>query len=148
LPAAGELVMAEHLLLTIGGCAANAAVSLGKMGVKATVVGRVGNDTFGKVVADMLRGHGVKADGIPFSSTADTSQTLIVNVKGHDRRFIHTFGANAEFSAKDISLEILGDKRVLYLGGYLIMPKMVQEELVPVFAAARRSGIHTVLDVA
>ena len=30
LPAAGELVMAERILLTIGGCAANVAVDLGR----------------------------------------------------------------------------------------------------------------------
>ena len=32
LPAAGELVLADQLLLTIGGCAANVAVDLVKMG--------------------------------------------------------------------------------------------------------------------
>ena len=58
LPAAGELVMAERLLLTIGGCAANAAVDLSKMGVRASVVGRVGSDVFGRVVTDMLREQG------------------------------------------------------------------------------------------
>ena len=38
--------------------------------------------------------------------------------------------------------------KVLYLGGYLLMPRVVQEELVPVFAAARQGGAKTVLDVA
>src|SRR5579862_8885128 len=59
LPAAGELVLADQLLLTIGGCAANVAVDLGKLGVNAAVVGRVGSDVFGRVVADMLRERGV-----------------------------------------------------------------------------------------
>src|SRR5205809_4585302 len=102
LPAAGELVMADNMLLTIGGCAANAAVDLAKMGVRAAVVGRVGADIFGKVVTEMLRTAGVDVSAITTSRTADTSQTLIVNVQGEDRRFIHTFGANAEFSAADI----------------------------------------------
>ena len=39
------------------------------------------------------------------SSASDTSQTLIINVAGQDRRFIHTFGTNAEFCAADIPLE-------------------------------------------
>ena len=33
------------------------------------------------------------------SAASDTSQTLIVNVAGQDRRFIHTFGANGDFRA-------------------------------------------------
>src|SRR6516164_6539692 len=102
LPAAGELVMAERLLLTIGGCAANAAVDLAKMEVRAAVVGRVGGDVFGRVVADLLRGHGVDVSAVAVSPGVDTSQTLIVNVAGQDRRFIHTFGANAAFRAFDV----------------------------------------------
>jgi sugar/nucleoside kinase (ribokinase family) len=148
LPAAGELVMAERMILAIGGCAANAAVDLVKMGVGATVVGRVGGDVFGRIVCDLLREHGVDVSGIGISHQAETSQTMIVNVAGQDRRFIHTFGANADFRATDIPLDTLSRYRVLYLGGYLLMPGVVQDELVPVFAAARRAGLRTVLDVA
>ena len=80
IPAAGHLVMAEHMLLTIGGCAANAAVDLVKMGERAAVAGRVGGDVFGRVVADMLREYGVDVSAMKVSPDADTSQTLIVNV--------------------------------------------------------------------
>jgi sugar/nucleoside kinase (ribokinase family) len=148
LPAAGELVMADRLLLTIGGCAANAAVDLVKMGVRAAVVGRVGGDIFGRIVADMLREHGVDVSAVSTSPAADTSQTLIVNVVGQDRRFIHTFGANADFSAADIPMDRVACCRVLYLGGYLLMPNVRQEELAETFAAARKAGAKTVLDVA
>src|SRR5262249_40622700 len=144
-PAAGELVMAERMLLTIGGCAANAAVDLGKMGVRAAVVGRVGGDIFGRVVAEMLRGHGVDVSALQVSPEVDTSQTLIVNVAGQDRRFIHTFGANAVFSAADIPRPLPKHCRVLYLGGYLVMPQVRQDELASVFAAARQSRVKTAL---
>src|SRR5438132_13126711 len=76
LPAAGELVMADRLLLTIGGCAANTAVDLVKMEVRAAVVGRVGGDIFGRIVADMLREHGVDVSAVTVNPPADTSQTL------------------------------------------------------------------------
>jgi sugar/nucleoside kinase (ribokinase family) len=148
LPRAGELVMAERLILTIGGCAANAAVDLVKMGVRSAVVGRVGGDTFGKVVADMLREAGVDVAAVSVTPAADTSQTLIVNVASQDRRFIHTFGANAEFSANDIPLDRVKRCRALYLGGYLLMPNVRQTELIAVFAAAREAGAATILDVA
>jgi sugar/nucleoside kinase (ribokinase family) len=148
LPAAGELVMADQLLLTIGGCAANTAVDLVKMGVSAAVVGRVGGDLFGRIVADLLHQQGVDVSALTVSPGADTSQTLIINVAGQDRRFIHTFGANGEFSAADIPLDQVKRCRVLYLGGYLLMPRVRQDDLIPVFAAARQAGARTVLDVA
>src|SRR5262245_4436024 len=125
LPAAGELVMTDKMLLAIGGCAANAAVDLTKLGVAVAVVGRVGDDAFGRMVGDMLRQQGVDTSAILTTANADTSQTLIVNVAGQDRRFIHTFGANAVFSAADIPLELVRRCRVLYLGGYLVMPRIV-----------------------
>ena len=136
-PAAGELVMADGMILTSGGCAANAAVDLVKMGVRAAVVGRVGADLFGRIVSDMLRESGVDASLIMATPGIDTSQTMIVNVAGEDRRFIHTFGANARFSAADIPLDQVNSCKILYLGGYLLMPDLKQEELVPVFAQAR-----------
>jgi sugar/nucleoside kinase (ribokinase family) len=147
LPAAGELVMTERMLLTIGGCAANAAVDLAKMGVRAAVVGRVGDDAFGRIVAELLREQGIDVSALKVSAGADTSQTLIVNVVGQDRRFIHTFGANALFRAADIPLDRVTRCRVLYLGGYLVMPGIQEDELVPVFAAARAVGARTVVDV-
>jgi len=147
LPVAGELVMADSMLLTIGGCAANAAVDLVKMGVRAAVVGRVGNDVFGRIVGDMLRDQGVDTSALQVTPDADTSQTLIVNVAGEDRRFIHTFGANRRFQASDIPVALLDHCRVLYLGGYLVMPNILQHEVADVFAAAQRKGVRTVLDV-
>jgi sugar/nucleoside kinase (ribokinase family) len=146
LPAAGELVLADQLVLTIGGCAANVAVDLVKLGVPARVAGCVGDDVFGRVVADMLRDRQVDVSGLRIRAGMSTSQTLIVNVAGQDRRFIHTFGANAAFEAGDIPLDG-PDGGVLYLGGYLLMDRLRPADLAGVFARARQKGMKTVLDV-
>lgn len=145
LPAAGELVLADQLILTIGGCAANVAVDLVKLGVPATVVGCVGDDVFGRVVADMLRERHVDVSGLRVRPGQSTSQTLIVNVQGQDRRFIHTFGANADFGPDDIPAD--ADCRVLYLGGYFIMERLRPDALAAVLARAQARGVRTVLDV-
>src|SRR4051794_8142535 len=101
-PAPGELIMADQLLLTIGGCAANAAVDLSKMGVPTAVAGRVGGDIFGRVVTEMLREEGVAVDSVRVTPDVQTSQTLLVSGAGQDRRFTHPFGANGSFRAGDI----------------------------------------------
>ncbi len=147
MPEAGELVLADKLLLTIGGCAANVAVDLAKLGAAAAAAGLVGADVFGRVVADMLRNHGVDVSAVGTARGQDTSQTMIVNVAGQDRRFIHTFGANAVFTASHIPAERAARCKVLYLGGYLLMNDVHPQELRDVFAAARRGGAKTVLDV-
>src|SRR5438105_5885547 len=75
LPGPGELVLADQLLLTIGGCAANVAVDLVKLGGSAAVAGRVGGDVFGKVVAGMLGQPGVAGSPLRVSRGLDPSKT-------------------------------------------------------------------------
>jgi sugar/nucleoside kinase (ribokinase family) len=143
LPAAGELVTAERLLLTLGGCAANTAVDLAKMGVRSAVAGRVGDDLLGRVVADMLTDSGVDTTSLRSIPGTATSQTLIVNVAGQDRRYIHTFGANAGFRAEDIPKT----GSILYVGGFLLMSELTGTSLAPVFRSCHEIGIRTFLDV-
>src|SRR5262249_43843216 len=76
-----------------------------------------------------------------------TSQTLIINVAGQDRRFIHTFGANAGFRAADIARDQLAAAKVLYVGGFLVMTALTGIELAEVFTQARQQGVKTFLDV-
>jgi sugar/nucleoside kinase (ribokinase family) len=140
LPAAGELVPTDKMVLNIGGCASNAAVVLAKLGITATVCGKVGNDFFGKFVTETLIGYGIDCSAVAVDPDLPTSQTLIVNVKGQDRRFIHSFGANGALRAEDLDKILDDPPRVLYVGGYLIMPGLD--------ARARRAGTITLLDVA
>ncbi len=148
LPKAGELIAAERMVLSLGGSAANTAVDLAKMGVNAAVAGRIGGDPFGRIVAELLRGEEVDVTSLQIRADDDTGQTLIVNVRGEDRRFITSFGANAKFSAADIPLDRVKNCRVFYLGGYLLLPQLKQDAVVELFAAARHAGAKTVLDVA
>lgn len=147
LPKAGELVLADDLPLAIGGCAANAAIDLARLGVNVDVVGCVGDDPFGQFIADTLRDHGARASGLRRLADRPTSGTLIINVKGEDRRFIHNIGANGGFQASDIKPELVRQAKVLYIGGYLLMPALRPDELASVFRDARAADVKTVLDI-
>jgi sugar/nucleoside kinase (ribokinase family) len=147
LPAAGELVAADELVLNIGGCASNAAVDLARLGVRAAVCGKVGDDPFGRFVAETLVAHGVDVAALGIDPDRATSQTLIVNVRGEDRRFIHSFGANRGLVAADLDPALEPPPRVLYVGGYLILPGLDAWALAERFARVRRLGTLTVLDV-
>ena len=147
MPDAGELVQADELILNIGGCASNAAMTLARLGVRSSICGKVGNDVFGKFVADTLERAGVNVESLGVSNVHATSQTLIVNVKGQDRRFIHSFGANKSLTAADLDPLLAREPKVVYVGGFLILPGLEAEALAERFARARRSGTWTVLDV-
>jgi sugar/nucleoside kinase (ribokinase family) len=140
--------MADDLVLNIGGCASNAAVDLAKLGVRSAVCGKVGNDMFGRFVAETLQAHGVDVRHLGVDPSQATSQTLIVNVKGEDRRFIHSFGANRGLTAEDLDPALVRTPRILYLGGYLVLPGLDADALAERFRRARAAGTFVMLDVA
>lgn len=147
LPAAGELRATEDFVVDTGGCAANTATCLARLGVPTAVAGKVGTDLFGDFIARDLQAKGVETSGIQRTGAFGTSKTVILPVIGEDRRFIHTFGANADFRVSDIDRTLLSQVRLLCVGGYLIMPGFAQAELADLFRAARARGVKTVLDV-
>src|SRR5689334_15047520 len=147
LPQAGELVLTDELRLSTGGCASNAAVDLVRVGHEVDIVGSVGDDAFGRFIIDRLNHDGVGTSLIKTLPDVGTSGTMIVNVRGEDRRFIHTLGANAHFRASDIPWNEVRRAEVLYVGGYLLMSALDGRELGDVFRQARAAGVQTVLDV-
>jgi sugar/nucleoside kinase (ribokinase family) len=76
-----------------------------------------------------------------------TSSTLVINVKGEDRRFIHATGANAVFTGAEITPELVQAARILYLGGFFLMPNLIVDRVAELFRSARAAGVRTVLDV-
>ncbi len=147
-PDAGGLVLCDRLPLSIGGCASNVAIDLRRLGIDVGVVGCVGRDFFGRFVIETLQAAGVDIRDIRELPTAETSATLIINVQGEDRRFIHSRGANAQFAASHIPRDRVREAKVLYVGGYLLMSALEPEALAGLFREARASGARTVLDVA
>jgi sugar/nucleoside kinase (ribokinase family) len=147
LPTAGELLVSGDFLLEAGGCAANVAVVLSKLGVGSRVVGRVGRDAFGDFVCAALAGHGIDVSFIGRSDTIGTSKTVILPVAGEDRRYIHTLGANADLTARDFGPGAMSGVDVVYLGGYLVLPGLPPGAVTALFESAHRAGARTMLDV-
>jgi sugar/nucleoside kinase (ribokinase family) len=147
LPPSGGLVSTPRTQLTIGGCGANVAVDLVKLGVTASYVGCVGDDVLGRFCRDELQAAGVNCEGLGVSRTSQTATTLVINVQGEDRRFIHAPGANAELTGREISEAMLSMCRVVYVGGIGMNPALSGENVAELFSRARSAGVGTVLDV-
>jgi sugar/nucleoside kinase (ribokinase family) len=147
LPHGGELLSVGPIPTKIGGCAANVAVDLAKQGVAVDICGCVGKDSYAEVVLQSMESAGVGCEQIHRVGTHDTSKTVILLVKGEDRRFLHNFGANSVFSVGHINREWLDGLKVFYLGGLCVMPSVKTDELVELLAYCRNRGITTVVDV-
>lgn len=147
LPTAGELALIDRYLLSAGGCAANTAAALRRLGRKPGVLGKVGDDLLGDFVVQDLRRLSIDASFVKKTSAHPTSCTFILNVRGEDRRYIHCSGANLDFSLADVDKAAFDGARALYVGGYLAMPAFRPEHLVELFRRAKQQGLLTALDV-
>ena len=147
LPEQGELMLVDSIVLSTGGCAANTAAALSRLGKKTGVVGKVGSDVFGRFIIEDLKSKSIDVSRIAMSTARDTSKTIILPVVGDDRRYLHLIGANAEFCLDDIDLSSINTARALYVGGYLGMPGFGFEDLKTVLDHAKRNGLFTALDV-
>jgi sugar/nucleoside kinase (ribokinase family) len=147
LPRAGELLAVDRTPLKAGGCASNVAVNLVKQGIAAEICGCVGADAPAEAVLQMLGSAGVDCGQVRRLDSHPTSQTIILLVEGEDRRFIHSFGANAAFNVGQIRREWIDGLKVFYLGGLFVMPAIRTEELAELLRYCRQRGITTVVDV-
>lgn len=147
LPEPGELTTTSGFAMSVGGCAANTAVALRILGREVSVAGKVGTDMFGDFIISELARHGIGVEQIRRTAALSTSRTIVFNVEGEDRRYLHCIGANADLTLGDVDRSILDNAEVFYLGGYLALPSLTAQDAAALFCEAKRRGITTVLDV-
>lgn len=146
IPRAGTLLETSAISLSIGGCAANVAADLSRLGCAAGVAGAIGRDRMGRIVRDLLEETGVDCSALVELPGYQTSETLVVNVQGEDRRYIHCVGASAGYDGSLVTEQELRGIRALYVGGFLL-GALRPEEVTRMFRLARAQGIRTVLDI-
>ena len=147
-PGRGKLVLTERMTLNMGGCTANAAVGMTRLGLKVGVIGKVGKDGLGSFVVRALEEEGVNTEGIREDEEAGTSATMVMVHPGGERSFIHYTGANGRLREEDVDFGLVKDAKVLGIGGVFLMPGFDGPPLARVVARGKEMGAITVLDTA
>ena len=147
MPGQGVLIKTDRIEFSIGGCPANVAVDMARIGLKSGISGRVGSDLFGREVRNLLNEAGVETSQLETSELTPTSTTFVLNVAAEDRRFIHCVGANAEYDGTHVTEEAIRDAKMLFVGGFCLMDSLTPERTVRLFRIARDHKVHTALNV-
>jgi sugar/nucleoside kinase (ribokinase family) len=148
LPDQGQLLAVDDMPAYSGGCAANVAIDLAKQSVLVDVAGCVGDDPSAHLLTEALTKSRVGCEHIVRAPNCLTSKTVILLVEGQDRRYIHSFGANAAFTVDHIRRDWVAGLRVFYLGGLFLMPSFRTAEFLGLLKFCRDKGVVTVVDVA
>ncbi len=145
---AGETIIGNGFSTAPGGKGANQAVQAARLGADVTMIGRVGNDDFGKALIRSVAQSGVNTeyiritDGVP-TGVADIQ--IQKNDKGTENRIVIVPGTNHKNTVEDVAF--LKDRITDY--DIVIMQHEIPQEVnCAVAAYAKAAGVPVMLNPA
>lgn len=110
----GYPTMAAHP----GGAPANFLAALTKFGYKTALLGKVGNDAFGKMLTNTLEKAGINKDGIVVDPSVFTTLAFVTLDESGDREFSFARkpGADTCITFDEINKELLDETKVFHFG--------------------------------
>ena len=144
----GRLIHMDAADVSTGGSVANTGLALKKLGADVRLLGKVGDDSFGAMVRDILASHG--AGGLVVDPQSTTSYSVVVAIPGIDRIFLHSPGANNTFTNADIPEDALEDGAIFHIGYPPVMRRLYENdgaELAAILRRVKEHGIATSMDM-
>lgn len=150
--APGRLTDVGAVALSTGGAVSNTGINLHHLGVETRLMGKIGNDLFGRAILEIINSYHAKlAEGMVIVPDEITASTIVINPPGVDRAFLHCPGANRTFGAEDIRYDLLQECKLFHFGYPPLMRRMYIEggaELAKMYQRAKATGVTTSLDLA
>lgn len=103
IPAVGETVLAKGLSLFGGGKGANQAIAAGRLGGNISMIGRVGDDAYGKRLINALTESGVSVEGVEFDPEFPTGTAYIYVSDRGENNIVVNPGANSKVDKEQVN---------------------------------------------
>lgn len=145
LPVKGETVIGNRFFTATGGKAANQAVAVAKLGNPVYSIGRIGNDSFGRVIIDNLQQAGVDTTGVVIDPTIHSGvASIVVDFRG-ENAIACASGANSLVREEELShfATLLPKARVVLLELGIPLPTVMEA-----LQMARQEDCIVILDPA
>jgi len=146
----GTLLNIHEAIISTGGAVSNTGISLSKLGFEVELAGKVGDDLFGKAIADILKNY-AEPRGLSIAESKYSSYTIIIAIPGVDRMFLHHPGTNDTFGYSDIDFDKVSEAKIFHLGYPPLLKKLYTDdgaELIRIFSTVKSLGVTTSLDMA
>ncbi len=111
-----KLQEGEHFIKKAGGAPANACAAIVKLGSSAAFIGKVGKDSFGRFLKEMIISLGIEADYCLEDETYPTTLAFVSLTADGERDFEFIRGADENLRAEDICFEDFRDSSIIHLG--------------------------------
>lgn len=148
----GKLIDVGPPVLAPGGSVSNVGLALHHLGAPVRLLGKVGDDQFGRILLDLYaQAHVDLASHVLIGSGETTSYSVVISQPSNDRIFLHCPGANHTFSARDIEKHDFGGAAIFHFGYPPLMRLMYRDggaELAQLLGHVKGQGVLTSLDLA
>ncbi len=148
IPEKGRSIFVDRIELHNGGCACNTAIDLARLGVSTGVIGKVGIDTFGNFLKNLLIGHGIDIKGLKQDDKDNTSSTVVLVSSDGERTFLHYSGTNAKLTIEDIDFDLIKETKILHVAAVYLLPSLEGIPIAQILREAKEVGVITSLDTA
>jgi fructokinase len=133
---------ARSFLKAAGGAPANVAVGVARLGVPSGFIGKVGDDPFGRHLADVLRAEGVDVRQLVFDPEARTALAFVSLTQGGERDFMFYRHPSADMRHRpdEIDDDAIRASRVLHVGSISLIGESSARATRHAVAVAREAG--------
>ncbi|MGF1625087.1 MAG: adenosine kinase [Alphaproteobacteria bacterium] len=123
-----------------GGSCANTMAGIASFGGRAGYIGKVRDDSFGRIFQHDIRAIGVDFETAPATAGPPTARSLIL-VTPDAQRTMHTYlGACVHLGPDDVDPAFVQSARITYLEGYLWDPPAAKQALLKAADAAHAAS--------
>ena len=114
-PKEGETILGNSFTTSNGGKGANQACAIGKLGGNVSMLGAVGDDSFGKDLLNALSSNNVNIDNIIVKNNSSTGIALITVTETGSNHIVVAQGANALITKEDIKEELISSFDIIVM---------------------------------
>ena len=137
-----QLVDDAHLV--IGSSAAIFACGVARLGLRTTLIGKVGDDMFGRFMIDALNAKHVDTSGVIASPEINTGLSVIL-ARGEDRAILTYLGSIPAMNYSEIDFSLMFNSRHLHLGSFFMLDNL-RADIPRLFQTAKRMGLTVSMD--
>jgi sugar/nucleoside kinase (ribokinase family) len=144
-PAFGQAeTLVDSAELTIGGSGAIVACGAARLGCRTAIAGVIGDDLFGRFMADALTQRGVDTAGLVVDASAPTGVTVVMARDG-DRGMLTFPGTIASLTVAAVDPELIRRARHIHVSSFFLQ-RALTPGLPALFGDARRRGATVSVD--
>ena len=144
-PAPGEAILGNNFRRACGGKGANQAYAIAKMGMRAAMIGAVGQDAFGDEMLADLHDVGVDTSGVVRRASVASGTAMIVLDANGQNQIVVANGANDTLTAWDVEQ---CTQRISTSKALVVQLETAPESVRAALEIANDMGVMTVLNPA